>query len=114
MAGFDAIVFRGTAAAPVYLWIEDGRYALRDASAYWGMGTGRFEDTIKTDLGDDKLQTMTIGRAGENLVKFASPITFTSRAAGRSTVSPTTTSTGLPSQSIRRLAAVKSCGRVAT
>ena len=47
------------------------------------MGTGRFEDTIKTDLGDDKLQTMTIGRAGENLVKFASPITFTSRAAGR-------------------------------
>ena len=83
MSGFDAIVFRGTAAAPVYLWIEDGRYELRDASAYWGMGTGRFEDTIKTDLGDDKLQTMTIGRAGENLVKFASPITFTSRAAGR-------------------------------
>ena len=39
-AGFDAVVIKGKAAAPVYLWIEDGRAELRDAAAYWGMGTG--------------------------------------------------------------------------
>src|SRR5262245_27358432 len=83
MAGFDAIVIKGKAAHPVYLWIKDGAYELRDASAYWGMGTGQFEDAIQRDLGDKKLQTMTIGRAGENMVKFACPITFTSRAPGR-------------------------------
>src|SRR5829696_3743084 len=42
-----------------------------------------FEDAITAELGDTKLQTMTIGRAGENMVKFACPITFTSRAPGR-------------------------------
>jgi aldehyde:ferredoxin oxidoreductase len=83
MAGFDAIVVKGKAEKPVYLWIKDGEYELRDASPYWGLHTGEFEDTIQADLGDKKLQTMTIGKAGENMVKFACPVTFTSRAPGR-------------------------------
>lgn len=83
MAGFDAIVVKGQAASPVYLWIKDGQFELRDASKYWGMQTGEFEDAIAADLGDAKLQTMTIGKAGENMVKFACPVTFTSRAPGR-------------------------------
>ena len=83
MAGFDAVVVKGKASSPVYLWIKDGEYELRDASRYWGMGTGVFEDAMMADLGDMKLQTMTIGRAGKNMVKFACPVTFTSRAPGR-------------------------------
>ncbi len=83
MAGFDAVVIKGKSPKPVYLWIKNGEYELRDASAYWGMQTGEFEDRIMADLGDSKLQTMTIGRAGENLVKYACPVTFTSRAPGR-------------------------------
>ena len=83
MAGFDAVVIKGKSPRPVYLWIKNGEYELRDASAYWGMQTGEFEDKIMADLGDSKLQTMTIGRAGENLVKYACPVTFTSRAPGR-------------------------------
>ncbi len=83
MAGFDAVVVKGKAEKPVYIWIKNGEFELRDASAYWGMQTGQFEDAIQAELGDSKLQTMTIGRAGENLVKFACPITFTSRAPGR-------------------------------
>lgn len=83
MAGFDAVVVKGKAEKPVYIWIKNGEFELRDASAYWGMQTGQFEDAIQAELGDSKLQTMTIGRAGENMVKFACPITFTSRAPGR-------------------------------
>ena len=83
MAGFDAIVIKGK--APVAGLSLDQGWGVRAARrlAYWGMGTGQFEDTIMADLGDNKLQTMTIGRAGENMVKFACPITFTSRAPGR-------------------------------
>src|SRR3990172_6800431 len=31
-AGFDGIVVKGQAKRPVYLWIKDGKYELRDAS----------------------------------------------------------------------------------
>ena len=50
MAGFDAVVVKGKSPSPVYLWIKDGQYELRDASPYWGMGTGVFEDTIRPSL----------------------------------------------------------------
>ena len=61
MAGFDAVVVKGKSPFPVYLWIKDGQYELRDASRYWGMGTGTFEDTIQAELGDSKLQTWSPG-----------------------------------------------------
>src|SRR5512135_2367903 len=32
MAGFDAIVFRGKADRPVYLWVTEGKAAIRDAA----------------------------------------------------------------------------------
>ena len=83
MAGFDGVVITGSSATPVYLWIKDGESELRDATNYWGMQTGEFEDTLFEDLGDKRLQTMTIGRAGEHLVKYACPVTYTSRAPGR-------------------------------
>jgi len=35
-AGFDAIVIKGKAEKPVYLWINEGNYELRDASHLWG------------------------------------------------------------------------------
>lgn len=82
-AGFDAIVVLGKSPKPVYLHIKDGAYELRDASKYWGMGTGELEDTLFADLGDKKYETMAIGKAGENLVRHACIVTHTSRAAGR-------------------------------
>ena len=45
MAGFDAVVVKGKSPFPVYLWIKDGQYELRDASRYWGMGIGTFKAT---------------------------------------------------------------------
>ena len=75
-AGFDAVVVKGKAAKPVYLWIKDGQAEMRDAAKYWGMGTGELEDAMEADLGDDKIQLMAIGRAGENLVKYACSSTW--------------------------------------
>ncbi len=70
-AGFDGVVIRGKAAGPVYLWIHDGQYELRDASHLWGKLTGEAQDAIRVDLGDARVRVAQIGPAGEQGVLFA-------------------------------------------
>ncbi|MCP4403483.1 MAG: aldehyde ferredoxin oxidoreductase family protein [bacterium] len=70
-AGFDAIVIAGKAEKPVYLWIHDGEYELRDASHLWGKMTGDVQDAIRNELGDEKIMVAQIGPAGENKVLYA-------------------------------------------
>jgi aldehyde:ferredoxin oxidoreductase len=82
-AGFDAIVVKGKAKKPVYLWIHDGHYELRDASHLWGKITGEVEATIKEELGDDKIEVLQVGPAGENGVRFAGIFSMSNRANGR-------------------------------
>ena len=82
-AGFDAIVIKGKSEQPVYLWIKDGQYELRDASHLWGSITGETEATIKEELGDDKVEVLQIGPAGENGVRFAGILSMSNRANGR-------------------------------
>ncbi|HOG18774.1 MAG TPA: aldehyde ferredoxin oxidoreductase family protein [Syntrophales bacterium] len=80
--GFDAVVVKGKAEAPVYLLIDDGKAEIRDAQKYWGMSTGDTQAAIKKDLKDDSLSVIPIGPAGERLVRFAGVIVG-SRAAAR-------------------------------
>lgn len=82
-AGFDAIVIKGKAEKPVYLWIHDGEYELRDASHLWGAITGEAEAVIKEELGDNKIEVLQIGPAGENGVRFAGIFSMSNRANGR-------------------------------
>ncbi len=82
-AGFDAIVIKGKAEKPVYLWIHDGEYELRDASHLWGQITGEAEAVIKEELGDNKIEVLQIGPAGENGVRFAGIFSMSNRANGR-------------------------------
>jgi aldehyde:ferredoxin oxidoreductase len=70
-AGFDAIVIRGCSPQPVYLWIHDGQYELRDAASLWGTLTGEAQDRIRAELGDQKIRVAQIGPAGEKRVRFA-------------------------------------------
>jgi aldehyde:ferredoxin oxidoreductase len=39
-AGFDAVIIKGKASKPVYLWVTDGKIDIRDASHLWGEDTG--------------------------------------------------------------------------
>ncbi len=82
-AGFDAIVIKGRAEKPVYLWIHDGAAELRDASHLWGRVTGEVEDLIAEELGEKKLQILQIGPAGEKLARMAALINMANRANGR-------------------------------
>jgi aldehyde:ferredoxin oxidoreductase len=82
-AGWDAVVVRGKASKPVYLWINEGNVEIRDASALWGKTTGETEDLMREELGDALVRTCLIGPAGENMVRYACVVNDRSRFAGR-------------------------------
>ena len=71
MAGFEAVVVKGKASEPVYLWIRDGEIEIRSAGHLWGQKTAEAQEMIRTELGDDKVRVLQIGPAGENRVRFA-------------------------------------------
>lgn len=68
--GFDHLVIQGQAPEPVYLAIEEGRIHLREASHLWGKDTIEAMDLLHQAHGRGS-QSLLIGPAGENLVKFA-------------------------------------------
>lgn len=70
-AGYDGIIVQGKAAKPVWLWINDGKAEIRDASKYWGLDLYSTEEAIWSDMGSKKVQVLGIGPGGENLVRFA-------------------------------------------
>lgn len=82
-AGYDAVVLDGRASRPVYLWIENNNVELRDASRLWGATTWETLDRIREELGDRNLHSVSIGPAGENLVRGACIIQDKGRAFGR-------------------------------
>jgi aldehyde:ferredoxin oxidoreductase len=82
-AGYDGIVLHGRADHPVYIWVNDDRVEYRDARAIWGQDTCNTQQMIIKELGGDKrIKVVTIGPAGENLVRQAILITDTGDAAG--------------------------------
>ncbi len=64
-AGFDYVVIKGTSSNPVYLWIHDGVADIADASELWGRDVWNTTDFWRKNLGDDLIQTLVIGPAGE-------------------------------------------------
>jgi len=69
-AGYDLIMIKGKSQRPVYLTIEDEEIRINDATHLWGKDTFETESVIKKDHGDG-FQVLSIGPAGENLVRFA-------------------------------------------
>ena len=82
-AGFDAIIIKGKATAPVYLWIDAGKAELRNASKLWGKTTGESQAAILEELGDEKIEVLQIGPAGEKMVRYAAILNMCNRANGR-------------------------------
>ncbi|MBI4334529.1 MAG: aldehyde ferredoxin oxidoreductase family protein [Chloroflexi bacterium] len=81
-AGYDMLIIRGRAEKPVWLWIENGRVEVRDASRLWGKTVSETDAAIKQELGDRDIQVSCIGPAGENLVRFAILVNNLVRAPG--------------------------------
>ena len=71
-AGYDKVIIRGKSPGLVYLWINNDKVELRDASHLKGKGSGETAELIKKELKEPKAQVASIGLAGENRVYFAS------------------------------------------
>lgn len=81
-AGYNALIIKGRAEKPSYIWIRDEHVEIRDGAHLWGKGCFETERLIKKSLGED-VKVASIGQAGERLVKFACITNDTYRQAGR-------------------------------
>ncbi|MBN1849586.1 MAG: hypothetical protein JW932_13490 [Deltaproteobacteria bacterium] len=71
--GLYGIILQGAARKETFLHIQDDRVEIRDASHLKGLDTFRTEEVLKSELnrGKKDASVLTIGPAGENLVRFA-------------------------------------------
>jgi len=82
--GVDGVLIKGQAAKPVQIVMSDEGVKIEDAGPLWGKDTYEVDEQVKAKWGE-KASTVSIGVAGENLVKFAGIMTDGrhGRAAGR-------------------------------
>ncbi len=66
--GIDFLFITGKAKKPVYISVKDEEIEIRDASHLWGKDCYETEEILRKDEGGEVLS---IGQAGENLVRFA-------------------------------------------
>jgi aldehyde:ferredoxin oxidoreductase len=100
-AGWDMIIFEGKSPKPVYLYVENEKAELRDASHLWGTTCWHTEETIKAELQDPLVRVSSIGRSGENQVLFSCIVNDLHRAAGRSGVGAVMGSKNLKAVALR-------------
>ncbi len=81
-AGYDLLLVKGRSSKPVWLKIKDDQVSIEDAAALWGQKISLTEEAIQGEMGKNA-QVISIGPAGENLVRFSSLMTQKHRAAGR-------------------------------
>lgn len=69
-AGYDFIIIEGKSEKPVYLYINNDNFELRDAKGIWGQGTRRAQQML-ADQTSPMASIAVIGPAGENLVPMS-------------------------------------------
>ncbi len=81
-AGYMALVIEGASDKPVYLYIENDNVSILSAEGLWGLDTFETEKRLKQIHGEN-VGVLSIGPAGENLVRFAVIISQQGRSGGR-------------------------------
>ena len=71
-AGYDKIIFRGKSPRLVYVWINNDKVEIRDATHLHGKGAVETQEIIRKELNQPNAQVAAIGLAGENRVYTAS------------------------------------------
>ena len=81
-AGYDAIIIEGKAKTPVVLHIKNKIAEFVDAKDIWGLNSFETEAQLK-NIYARTAGIVSIGPAGENLVKFATVVSQEGRSGGR-------------------------------
>jgi aldehyde:ferredoxin oxidoreductase len=71
-AGYDKVILRNKSPNLVYIWINNDKVEIRDASHLKGKGALETQYLIKEELNEPKAMVSAIGLAGENRVFVAS------------------------------------------
>ena len=71
-AGYDKVILKGKSPNLVYLYINNDKVEIRDASHLQGKGSNETAELLRQELKDPNVQVAAIGLAGENRVFFAS------------------------------------------
>jgi len=106
-AGWDMVILEGRAEHPVYLYIEDDKAELLDASHLWGRSVWEIEPAIKKAHNDPLIRIASIGQAGEYGCTYACIVNDLHRAAGRSGVGTVMGSKQLKAIAVRGTVGVK-------
>ena len=80
-SGHDGMIVEGRAATPVYIFINDDKVTIEDASALWGKGTRETTEALCKKHGAECC-VAAIGPAGENQLPYACVINTRSHSAG--------------------------------
>lgn len=80
-AGYDFIIIEGKSEKPVYLYINNDNFELRDAKGIWGQGTRRAQQML-ADQTSPMASIAVIGPAGENLVPMSVLISARQHSGG--------------------------------
>ena len=64
-SGYDFVVILGASEKPVRLWLHDELAELADAGKVWGKDVWETTDALRFEHGDEYVQVLTIGPAGE-------------------------------------------------
>lgn len=104
LSGFDGIVIQGKSEKPVYLYIQEDSYELRDATHLKGKTTWETESQIKEENGKKKREAsvFSIGPAGENLVRFACMVGDEGHVAGHNGIGAVMGSKNLKAVAVSR------------
>ena len=81
-AGYDALVLEGKSETPVILHIKDKTCEFVDAKDFWGLSSFETHEQLIKKY-SRSAGIVSIGQAGENLVKFANVVSQEGRAGGR-------------------------------
>lgn len=81
-AGYDALVIEGKAQTPVILYIKDKACEFVDAKDFWGLNSFETHEQLSKKY-SRTAGIVSIGPAGENLIKFATIVSQEGRAGGR-------------------------------
>jgi aldehyde:ferredoxin oxidoreductase len=81
-AGYDGVFVRGLAERPVYLYLDEERAELREASDLWGLNVHQTEEAIRKATSMD-VRVACIGPAGERRSLMAGIVNDNGRIAGR-------------------------------
>ena len=82
-AGYDHLIITGKAEKPSYLWINNEKIEVREATKLMGVDATETQTLIREELDDAEVKVMSIGVAGENLVTFANVRTGPKNSGGR-------------------------------